>query len=258
MCSGGTANLARRGDKLPILKMDCRALLVDLDGTLIDSAPHILRVWARWARRNGIPKETVLNAIHGRRGLDTIRLVAPWLPAESEQAALETEEISEMSDVRPYPGAVELMEKLQNRPLAIVTSGSRRVAEARLGHVGMAMPKVLICGDEINAGKPAPDGYILAARRLGMEPADCAVIEDSPVGVEAAKAAGMRVIAVTSTHRADELERADAVVSHLTKIGLGLDGTTIELVLGQEAIATRRQKRTAGPLDSLLTRDPLF
>ncbi len=216
---------------LGVVKLSCKAVLVDLDGTLIDSAPHILRVWARWAQRSGIPQETVLSAIHGRRGIDTIRLVAPWLPAESEQAALEAEEISQMRDVRLYPGAIELMEKLRDYPLAIVTSGSRLVAEARLKHVGIPIPSVLICGDEVEAGKPAPDGYILGARRLGMEPVDCAVIEDSPVGVEAGKAAGMRVIAVASTHAAGELQRADAVVSKLAHIGVRADDTGIEILL---------------------------
>ncbi len=218
-------------DKLGALKLECRAVLVDLDGTLIDSAPHILRVWARWAQRNGIPRETVLSAIHGRRGLDTIRLVAPWLPAEREQAALEAEEIAEMSDVHPYPGAVELMAKLRNGAFAIVTSGSRLVAEARLNHVGTVIPSVLICGDEIEAGKPAPDGYLLAARRLGTEAGDCVVIEDSPVGLEAGKAAGMRVIAVASTHAADELRGADAVVEKLAQIDIRAGDMGIEILV---------------------------
>jgi sugar-phosphatase len=208
-------------------------VLIDLDGTLMDSAPRILRAWQEWAQRKGIPFETILNVLHGRRSIDTIRLIAPWLPVEEEVAALEADEISDMQDVRLYPGAAELMEKLRHSPHAIVTSGSRLAAEARLKYVGLPIPAGLISGDEIQAGKPAPDGYILAARRLGMDPGDCVVIEDSPVGVEAGKAASMRVIAVASTHAAEALERADAVVHELTDIDFHAGGDSIEIQLRQ-------------------------
>jgi sugar-phosphatase len=206
-------------------------VLIDLDGTLMDSAPRILRAWQAWSQRNGIAFETILNVLHGRRSIDTIRLVAPWLPVENEVAALEADEISDMQDVRLYPGAPELMEKLRNVPHAVVTSGSWRAAEARLKYVGLPIPTVLVSGDEIEAGKPAPDGYILAARRLGIDPRDCVVIEDSPVGLEAGKAASMRVIAVASTHAAEALQQADAVVRELANIDLHTSGDIIEIQL---------------------------
>lgn len=212
-------------------RLHCRAVLIDLDGTLMDSAPRILRAWQAWGQRNGIAFETILNVIHGRRSIDTIRLVAPWLPVEEEVAALEADEISDMQDVRLYPGAADLMEQLRNLPHAIVTSGSRRAAEARLRYVGLLIPEVLASGDEVEAGKPAPDGYILAARRLGVPRGDCMVVEDSPVGVEAGKAAAMRVVAVASTHPAEALKQADAVVRELADIDFRMRTGGIEVLL---------------------------
>ena len=216
-----------------VTALHCRAVLIDLDGTLMDSAPRILRAWEAWGQRNGIAFETILKVLHGRRTIDTLRLVAPWLQAEKEAAVLEADEISDMQDVRLYPGATELMEKLRGSPQAIVTSGSRRAAEARLKHVGLPLPTILVSGDEIEAGKPAPDGYILAARRLGMDGGDCVVIEDSPVGVQACKAASMRVIAVASTHTAQALGQADAVVRELADIDFRTSGELIEFQLRQ-------------------------
>ena len=214
-----------------VTTLHCRAVLVDLDGTLMDSAPRILRVWKAWSQRNGIAFESILKVIHGRRSIDTIRLVAPWLPVEKEVAELEADEIADMQDVRVYPGAQELLEKLRDIPHAIVTSGSRRAAEARLKHVGLRIPAVLASGDEVEAGKPAPDGYLLAARRLRMDPGDCVVIEDSPVGVQAGKAASMQVVAVASTHAAAALDQADAVVRQLADIQLGSGDDIVEMRL---------------------------
>ena len=98
-------------------------------------------------------------------------------------------------------------------------------------YVGLPTPAVFVSGDEIEAGKPAPDGYILAARRLGMDPGDCVVIEDSPVGVEAGKAASMRVVAVASTHAAEALQAADVIVRELADIDFRTSGESIEIQL---------------------------
>ena len=216
---------------MDVITFKCRAVLIDLDGTLVDSAPRILRVWKGWSARNGIDFGEIVAVMHGRRSLDTIRIVAPWLPAEREVAALEAEEISDMQDVRIYPGAAELFSRLDGSPHAIVTSGSRLAAEARLKHVGLPIPAVLITADEIAAGKPAPDGYLLAARRLGIDPRACVVLEDSPVGVEAGRSAGMHVIGVASTHAPEELQQADAVIDALTSIELRTGSNLIELDL---------------------------
>lgn len=214
-----------------ITRLACAAVLIDLDGTLVDSAPRILRVWEGWAARNGLDFERVRGVMYGRRSADTVRLVAPWLHTDREVEALEAEEISDMQSLRVYPGAPGLLQGLRASPHAIVTSGSRRTAEARLRHARLPIPGVLITADDIRSGKPAPDGYLLAAQRLAVDPAGCVVIEDSPVGVEAGRAAGMRVIAVASTHTGEELANADIIAGELSHIGVGLQDDRLELVI---------------------------
>jgi sugar-phosphatase len=133
---------------------------------------------------------------------------------------LEDDEIADMAGVRPYSSASELLGQLSPKQWAIVTSGTRRVAEARLRHVGLAKPEIFITADDVKTGKPSPEGYLLAASRLQLDPSACVVIEDAPAGIQAGKAAGMRVIAVTSTLSKDALSQADAVVQHLSEIRL--------------------------------------
>lgn len=193
-------------------------MLFDLDGTLVDYAARLQRLWKWWSERRGVPLEALLAVMHGRRAVETIRLAAPQLSPEAEIEALETEEIADMHDVHAYPGAHRLLEKLASAPWGIVTSGSRRVAEARINHVHLPMPPILVTGDAISSGKPAPDGYLLAAQQLGLQPQGCVVVEDAPVGIRAGKAAGMRVIAIASTYPVRDLRAADVVVARLADI----------------------------------------
>ncbi len=209
--------------------LTCRALLFDLDGTLIDSGARIRRLWQWWAARHGVDYQSLLDVILGRTAVETIRIVAPQLVAEEQIDALETEETSDMHDVTVYPGALDLLDGLDGAPWAIVTSGSRRVATARIRHVGLPQPPVLVTADQIRQGKPAPEPYLLAARQLGMAAGDCIVVEDAPVGVTAGKAAGMRVVAIASTHAREELTDADALVSSLGDLHLHVDGSSILL-----------------------------
>ncbi len=207
----------------------CRAVLFDLDGTLIDSRDRIIRLWKWWAARRGLDFEPLLDVIHGRPAVESIRLVAPQLNSEDEVAELETEEIRDMHDVRLIPGALELLASLTGAPWAIVTSGSTRAAEARIRHVGLPRPPVLITADQIKKGKPAPDAYLLGAAQLGSSPADCIVVEDAPVGVAAAAAAGMRVVAVASTNPPESLRGADAVINRLSDLHVEVDATGLVL-----------------------------
>ncbi|HMA09666.1 MAG TPA: HAD-IA family hydrolase, partial [Ramlibacter sp.] len=121
---------------------------------------------------------------------------------------------------RVIPGAAGLLRRLDPARWAIVTSGSPRVAHARLQHTGLPLPRVLITAAEITRGKPAPDGFLMGAQRLGLSPADCIVVEDSPVGVRAGKAAGMRVIAIAYTHPVEELAGAEVLVPDLAHLDI--------------------------------------
>jgi sugar-phosphatase len=200
--------------------LNCQAILFDLDGTLVNSAVRVQRLWEKWGRKHGIAPEYLMEVMHGRRADETIRIVAPHLSVQDEFRALEAEEIADMEGVRPYPNAGDLLGKLSPRQWAIVTSGTRRVAGARMKHVGLPMPEIFITADDVKSGKPAPDGYLLAATRLNIKPSECVVIEDAPAGIQAGKSAGMRVIAVASTLTSNVLSQADIAVRHLSEIKL--------------------------------------
>jgi sugar-phosphatase len=191
-------------------------LLVDLDGTLVDSSPPVARVWSDFARRHRLDPEAVMRFAHGRPSRETVRLLVPAAPA-GEEAGLEDAEVNDTDGVRALPGAAELLRI--DRPLAIVTSCSRRLAQARLRAAGLGVPEEMVTVDDVERGKPDPEPFRLGASRLGLAPADCLVVEDSPAGVAAGRAAGAMVLAVTGTHGHDELREADVVVDSLLELG---------------------------------------
>ena len=205
----------------PIMKrFECRAILFDLDGVLVDSTSYVEQQWRRWASAKGLQPEPFLRVCHGRRALETIRLAAPHLDAEAEVAAFRPDEGTEGMAIGPVEGAAHILELLPAGSWAVATSGPRRDATERLRRAGLPAPDVLVCAEDVLRGKPSPDVYLKAAAGLGVAPADCLVIEDAPAGVEAARAAGMKVLALTTTHRIEELQ-ADACTSSLAGIHLG-------------------------------------
>ena len=203
-------------------RFECKAILFDLDGVLVDSTSYVEEQWRRWARAKGLKPEPFLRVCHGRRALETIRLAAPELDAEAEVAAFIPDDIGRAGiTLAPVKGASAMLSQLPAGSWAVATSGPRVDAEERLRRAGLPMPDVFVCAEDVLHGKPNPDVYLQAAIGLGISPADCLVIEDAPAGIEAAKAAGMRVVALTTTHPAAEL-RADACVATLAD--LHLDG----------------------------------
>lgn len=198
----------------------CAAVLFDLDGVLVDSRRCIEAIWRVWAAGKGRDPEPFIRIAHGRRTSETIRTVAPDLDVTAEVEALDRLEEIETAGIHPVPGADRLVRSIPATRWAIVTSGSRRVASLRLGVVGLPVPDVFITSDAVRQGKPAPDGYLAAAARLGLEPADCVAVEDSPPGIAAARAAGMRVIALLTTHQGRDLAQADIRLPALTHLGI--------------------------------------
>jgi HAD superfamily hydrolase (TIGR01509 family) len=194
------------------------AVLSDLDGVLVDSGAHIGRTWRDFAERHGLDTEHVVAQGHGRRSIDLIRLVAPHLDAEAEAARVEREEIASAVGLRPLPGARELVESVPSGAFAIVTSGSRALAVARLGAAGIPVPEVLVTAEQVEEGKPNPAGYLRAAALLGVDPVHCLVLEDAPAGIEAGLAAGMTVVAVLTTNDESSLRNAHSRVRDLTAL----------------------------------------
>ncbi|MCU0635751.1 MAG: HAD-IA family hydrolase [Gemmatimonadaceae bacterium] len=200
--------------------LTCTALLFDLDGTLVDSAAAVERQWRAWGERHGLDGDALMRVVHGRRAIDTIRLLAPHADAEAEVAALSRAEADDTEGVVALPGARDMLAGIDVDAWAIVTSGTPDVARARIAAAGLPCPRVLVTAHDVQRGKPDPEGFRLAARHLGVATEACIVVEDAPAGVAAARAAAMRCIALTTTHDAYALHDADWQLPSLAAVEL--------------------------------------
>ncbi len=207
----------------------CKAILFDLDGVLVDSAECVERAWRSWSAQHGLNAEDVIAIAHGRRTMETVQAVAPHLDVQNEVTALELQEGMTSEGIYEIEGARELIARLPANRWAVVTSGTRAIASFRLNLVEIPIPEVMVCADEISHGKPHPEGYLTAASRLGFDPRECVVIEDTPPGIEAAHAGGMRVIAVAATYPREALLEADAVVERLADLDVSLGTGVIQI-----------------------------
>jgi sugar-phosphatase len=205
--------------------MIANALLFDLDGVLVDSSECVRRICSDWAIARGLDPAYVLAFGQGRRAQDMVRGVAPHLDIEKEVATLVSIEARTTAGLYAVPGAGDLLASLPPGSWAVVTSGTRAVATLRLGHVQLPIPRTFVTGDDVENGKPHPEGYLAAARALGCTPAECIVVEDAPAGIDAACAAGMRSIAIAGTFPAEALTRATVVLSSLDRLRVKPDAT---------------------------------
>jgi sugar-phosphatase len=194
------------------------AVLFDLDGVLVESREATERVWVDWARHNSIEEGALRSAMHGVRSADVIRTLRPDLDAVVESQEVERRQAEDVDGLVAIPGALAALGALKGDRVAVVTSGTRPLALARLAAVGIEPPAVMVFADDVARGKPDPEGYLTAARRLGVDPAEALVVEDAPPGIEAAKAAGAATVAVTSTHAREELAAADVVIASLEEL----------------------------------------
>ena len=205
--------------------MECKGFLFDLDGTLVDSLPAVERAWVNWAKRRGVDPQDVLDFIHGKQAITSLR---HFMPGESEAAIqqefllLEQVEAQDTEGVTALPGAAALLARLNQLdiPWAIVTSGSIPVATARRNAGGLPQPEVFITAEQVKKGKPQPDAYLLGAERLGLAPQDCVVVEDAAAGILSGLAAGCQVIAVNAPADAPKLDQVDLLLSSLEQIAV--------------------------------------
>jgi mannitol-1-/sugar-/sorbitol-6-phosphatase len=189
------------------------AILADLDGTLVDSVASSKRAWGAFARRRGLDEEETHRFAMGRPTRETIALLAPDSDRTAEQARVDRDEVDDAGSVVAYRAAAELL--AGPIPVAVVTSGSTELATARLRGAGLEPPAVMITADAITTGKPDPEPFLLGARGLGVEPARCLALEDAPSGIESARAAGIPVVALRTSHPEAELEGATIVLDSL-------------------------------------------
>jgi len=195
--------------------MKCRALLFDLDGVLVDSLGCVERVWRRWAPQHGLDAEVLIRAGLGRRTSETLRAIAPHLDVEAETQILDHMEEEDTTGMLAIPGARALVDVLGPDQWAIVTSGGRQLSTLKLTVTGLPIPRVFVTGEDVLHGKPNPHCYLRAATMLNLEPQDAIVIEDAPIGIAAARAAGMRVVGVS---RDGTLPDTDLTVPDLSRL----------------------------------------
>lgn len=247
LASDGISRVASRVTSLPCSRMakfapgqatlllfcemifSAKAILFDMDGVLIDSAPAVERVWRTWAATHGFDAANVIAQAHGRRSVETIRAVAPHMDAERENLLVEQMEIDDKEGLTALPCAADLLRRLPSGSFAIVTSATRPLAEARLRYAGLPVPRNMITADDVVNGKPSPEPYLKGAALLGVSAGECLVFEDTPAGIASARNSGMQAIALQTTYPLRELQAADAIVRSLADVQVEMRSDRISL-----------------------------
>ena len=205
------------------------AVLWDMDGVIADTGAYHLQAWqVVFAERGLNYSDEEFRRNFGQRNDTIIKKVAGGsLPqAEVEAIATKKEEVYRQKidrNIIPLPGAVELMKSLKERGIKMAIASSAPLENVMLILQGLDIAgyfQVIVWGREVTEGKPSPQVFLLAAKRLKVEPASCLVIEDAVAGVTAAKRAGMKCLAVTNTHPRTKLLAADLVVDNLQTVSV--------------------------------------
>ncbi|WP_405737633.1 HAD-IA family hydrolase [Streptomyces sp. NBC_00028] len=198
--------------------LTARALLLDMDGTLVNSDVVVERCWRRWAERHGLDGDEVMKVVHGRQGYASMALLLPDRPMaqnHADNARMLAEETADMDGVVAIPGAEAFLASLAGVPHALVTSADVALSTARMAAAGLALPEVRITAESVGESKPDPEGFLKGAAELGVAPSECVVFEDSGAGIAAGRAAGMQVVGVGP--RAD-FHEPDVVVRDLAQV----------------------------------------
>jgi sugar-phosphatase len=163
---------------------------------LVDSEASVESSWRRWALDHDLDPAEVMAAVPGRRAADTVAVFVKPAQVEESVAVITRYELEDVGGTTAVPGVLELVPQLDDGVWAVVTSGVRELATARLRAAGVVPPPVMVTAEDVTAGKPDPEGYAAAAAALGHPPADVLVLEDSRSGVAAGQAAGCRVVGI--------------------------------------------------------------
>ena len=178
-------------------------VLLDLDGTLVDSTAVVDKHWGLVSDHLGLARDQVVGQFHGMTADQTMRTIAPSASEgelESLVSDLHAREIADAGLVTALPGALELIRQLPADAWAVVTSGPRELAEARLDGAGLPVPARMVTADDVVRGKPDPEPYLRGAEALRLAPGRCLALEDAPPGVRSALDAGCQVLGVRTTH----------------------------------------------------------
>lgn len=203
-----TSGVVVRSHSLP-----ASALLLDMDGVLVDSTQDVLKHWMQWAQRRGVDAAEVARHAHGAPSREVVARFVPADEVDAEADWVEQLSLRERTE-RALPGAARLLGQ-RELPVAVATSATSRVARLRLRNAGLPIPDVLVTADDVVRGKPDPAPYLEAARLLGVPPGQCVGVDDTPAGLASLRAAGATPLAVTTTYPANELSAALAVLRDL-------------------------------------------
>lgn len=199
------------------------AFLFDMDGTVLNSIAAAERVWTQWASGHGLDVASFLPTIHGRRARETIAaLQLPGIDPVAEADALLKAEAADLDGIVPISGAVAFLQSLPPERWAIVTSAPRELALLRMAAAGIPVPAMMVSAEDVTRGKPAPDCFLLAAKRLGVEAHDCLVFEDAPAGIAAGEAAGASVMVISATH-VHAMQTQHASIATYDALGVAVD-----------------------------------
>lgn len=177
------------------MQLVASGLLFDMDGTLVNSDRVVEQEWQKFCQRYSFDLDDVLAYARGRQNAPVIsRYLGDTDEAQRALAEMDRNELTLMEGVTPMPGAGELLARLPMNTWALVTSAGRELATRRMKAAGLPLPAVMVCAEEVQQGKPSPEGYLMAARALSVPPANCLVFEDAPAGIRAGLSSGAWVI----------------------------------------------------------------
>lgn len=197
-----------------------QGVIFDVDATLVDTISVINDIWQMWSTDKSIDFATVYPHIHGRKVNETLSYVNQKFNNEDEISKIKFIAIEKMSYAKPISGAVDFVNKIPNHLWGIATSGPYDIAKKSLSASGFILPNVMICGEDVQRGKPNPEPFITAAIALGFAPERCIAFEDSPAGVISAKDAGCYTIALRTSHTDNELYQADTIINDFNDIDI--------------------------------------
>lgn len=219
-----------------------RGILFDMDGVLISSIGSVERSWERWSAARGIDPARAISIAHGRRAIETVRLLRPDLNADEELAWLEKMEMDDNAGVEILRGVRPILETLPEKFWTVVTSATDRLARSRMEYAGIHVPSRIVSAEMVARGKPDPEPYVRGAQLLGLAPSDCLVIEDSSSGAKAGRAAGCKVLATLFSHSTESLADADWIVRSLEDVQVRVSGEILDVRFtpaSREALAGR-------------------
>lgn len=204
-----------------------RGILFDMDGVLVSSLGSVERSWEKWALARGVNPALAIRTAHGRRAIETIRLLRPDLDDLKELEWLEEMEVSDNLGLEMLSGVRPILDSLPEKYWTVVTSATERLARSRMEHAGIRVPARIVSADVVSQGKPHPEPYLKGAQLLGLAPSDCLVIEDSASGAEAGHAAGCTVLATLFSHSLASLRHADWIVRSLEDVRVEIAGDSL-------------------------------